>query len=223
MVMMERIAMTKGHAELVSSLSQVAENIQTYSRAIKRSPELAARMSRHSAWYALRDAKGQWLFGPSKFIGYLGIDAESYLGRYERRHGSRTEGVLEQWFVEVEPDSRLGRELYSQLELFTSHFGKRPKKDFRISVAADEIGSEVPAKTSDRRSDERIVSDAGICGGRPRIRGTRIRVSDIVEMIAEGVSREEIIADFPYVQDEDITAALRYAARAAHHPVLHAA
>ncbi|MDQ6435559.1 DUF433 domain-containing protein [Mesorhizobium sp. LHD-90] len=68
----------------------------------------------------------------------------------------------------------------------------------------------------------RITYDADICGGRPRIVGTRVRVSDIVEMIAEGAERSEILADFPYLKDEDISAALRYAADAVDHRLLRA-
>jgi uncharacterized protein (DUF433 family) len=69
----------------------------------------------------------------------------------------------------------------------------------------------------------RIVADDGIVGGRPRIRGTRMRVVDIVEMMADGASRADIVADFPYIQDEDISAALLYAARTADHRVLNLA
>jgi len=72
-------------------------------------------------------------------------------------------------------------------------------------------------------SETRIVQDQGICGGRPRIRGTRMRVIDIVEMIAAGAERKQILEDFPYIQDEDITAALLYAAEAVSREVLPAA
>ncbi len=69
----------------------------------------------------------------------------------------------------------------------------------------------------------RIVADEGIVGGRPRIRGTRMRVVDIVEMMADGATRADILADFPYVQNEDISAALLYAARSADRRVLNLA
>jgi uncharacterized protein (DUF433 family) len=57
-------------------------------------------------------------------------------------------------------------------------------------------------------------------GGRPSIRGMRIRVKDVLELLASGASREEILADYPYLEAEDITAALEYAARQADHPIL---
>jgi uncharacterized protein (DUF433 family) len=70
---------------------------------------------------------------------------------------------------------------------------------------------------------DRIVSAPEICGGRPCIRGTRMRIVDIVEALASGASRSELLADFPYLTDEDISAALRYAARAVDHRVVRAA
>jgi uncharacterized protein (DUF433 family) len=67
---------------------------------------------------------------------------------------------------------------------------------------------------------DRITSDPQVCGGRPCIRGQRIRVSDILDMLAGGASRTEILADFPYLEEDDITAALEYASRALDHPVI---
>lgn len=70
---------------------------------------------------------------------------------------------------------------------------------------------------------ERITVDPEICGGRPCLRGMRIRVKDILDLLAAGASREEILIDYPYLEDEDISAALIYAARQADHPVLRVA
>lgn len=70
---------------------------------------------------------------------------------------------------------------------------------------------------------DRITFNPEQCGGRPCIRGYRIRVKDILEMLAGGASREEILADFPDLEADDITAALLYAAGATDHVVLKAA
>lgn len=70
---------------------------------------------------------------------------------------------------------------------------------------------------------QRITFDSAQCGGRPCIRGLRIRVQDILNLLAAGASREEILEDFPYLEAEDITAALEYAAKQCDHVVLHAA
>lgn len=60
---------------------------------------------------------------------------------------------------------------------------------------------------------ERITFNPEQCGGRPCIRGMRIRVSDILEMLAEGVSEKEILQDFPDLSKEDIQASLLFAAK----------
>jgi uncharacterized protein (DUF433 family) len=69
----------------------------------------------------------------------------------------------------------------------------------------------------------RITVNPGQCGGRPCLRGLRIRVRDVLDLLAAGSSREEILADYPLLEPADITAALEYAARQSDHPVLHIA
>ena len=69
---------------------------------------------------------------------------------------------------------------------------------------------------------ERITVDAAVCGGRPCIRGMRIRVSDVVGLLAAGEKRERILEDYPYLESADIDAALAYAAGAASHRVIKA-
>lgn len=66
----------------------------------------------------------------------------------------------------------------------------------------------------------RITVEEGKCGGRPCIRGHRIRVTDILELLAAGASFEEILADYPFLENEDILAALDYAAYQTDHVVL---
>jgi uncharacterized protein (DUF433 family) len=69
----------------------------------------------------------------------------------------------------------------------------------------------------------RITVDPNVCGGRPCIRGMRIRVSDILDMLAAGVSQEEILEDYPYLEGADLTAALTFAARQTDHLILRVA
>ena len=66
----------------------------------------------------------------------------------------------------------------------------------------------------------RITVDPNQCGGRPCLRGLRIRVKDVLDLLAAGASREEILEDHPLLEAGDITAALEYAARQSDHPVL---
>jgi uncharacterized protein (DUF433 family) len=67
---------------------------------------------------------------------------------------------------------------------------------------------------------DRITVDPDRCGGRPCLRGLRIRVKDVLDLLVAGASREEILEDYPLLEAEDITAALEYAARPGDHPVL---
>ena len=69
----------------------------------------------------------------------------------------------------------------------------------------------------------RITIDPGKCGGRPCIRGLRIRVTDVLSQLAAGASHEEILKDYPYLQPEDITASLEFAAAQANHQIIKAA
>lgn len=69
---------------------------------------------------------------------------------------------------------------------------------------------------------KRITIEEGKCGGRPCIRGLRIRVSDILDLLAAGAPHEEILSDYPFLEKEDIFAAIEYAARQADHVVLQA-
>ena len=59
---------------------------------------------------------------------------------------------------------------------------------------------------------DRIVSDPEIVHGRPRINGTRMRVSDVLDLLAHGASISEIVEDYPYVTVEDIQACIKFAA-----------
>lgn len=67
---------------------------------------------------------------------------------------------------------------------------------------------------------ERITIQPGLCGGKPCIRGHRFRVVDLLELLAAGASHEEILRDYPFLEPQDIPAALLYAARMADHAVL---
>jgi uncharacterized protein (DUF433 family) len=66
----------------------------------------------------------------------------------------------------------------------------------------------------------RIAVDPNICGGRPCIRGTRMRVFDLIQMLASGASQAEILAGYDYLTQEDISAALAYAAQATNHRLI---
>lgn len=66
----------------------------------------------------------------------------------------------------------------------------------------------------------RITIDPEQCGGRPCIRGIRIRVVDVLQLLAAGETTQDILDDYPYLEADDIAASLVYAARQLDHPVL---
>jgi len=67
---------------------------------------------------------------------------------------------------------------------------------------------------------ERITFNPKQCGGRPCIRGMRIRVSDVLDLFAAGLSAEQILEEMPDLEADDLKAALAYASRKLDHPVL---
>jgi uncharacterized protein (DUF433 family) len=70
------------------------------------------------------------------------------------------------------------------------------------------------------RVEQHITIIPDVCGGRPTIRGMRITVADVLELLAGGMTIDEILTDYPYLNKTDIQACLEYAARAAKHEEL---
>jgi uncharacterized protein (DUF433 family) len=67
---------------------------------------------------------------------------------------------------------------------------------------------------------DRITTDPQVLGGRPCIRGLRVRVKEILDLLASGATRRQILDDYPYLEDDDIAAALEYAAQHVDHPII---
>ena len=67
---------------------------------------------------------------------------------------------------------------------------------------------------------DRITVNPDQCGGRPCIRGMRIRVTDVLELLASGLTPEQVVAELPALEADDIQACLRFASRKLNHPVI---
>ena len=67
---------------------------------------------------------------------------------------------------------------------------------------------------------ERITVDPEQCGGRPCIRGMRIRLTDVLDLLASGLTPEQVLSELPDLEVEDIRACLRFASRRLDHPVV---
>ena len=70
---------------------------------------------------------------------------------------------------------------------------------------------------------ERITVNPKQCGGRPCVRAMRIRVVDVLDLLANGLTAQQVLVELPDLQPEDIQACLKYASRKLDHPVLTAA
>ena len=176
---------------VVASFDQAQENILRYQAEVREEPELAKLIRMVHAWYAIRSNDGMWLFGPSKFVGYARNDAKTYLSA-QGRHGGETEAALKPWFDIAKPGTPLRSELDEALSRFLESLehDAGPRKDARICVPKalrPNGGDALAGKVWDR-----IGVDPEICGGRPHVRGTRVQVTDILEMLAHGVSSSEI-------------------------------
>ena len=68
--------------------------------------------------------------------------------------------------------------------------------------------------------DDRITVNPEQCGGRPCVRGMRIRVSDVLDLLANGLTREQVLQELPDLEPDDITACLRLASRRLDHPIV---
>ena len=215
--------------DLVGSSDDAVENIKRYQTEAREEPRLAGSMRRVRAWYAVKSDDGTWLFGPSKFIGYAENTAKAYLSATADNRdgrvimdGGRTEAVLRRWFEAVPPDTRRAAELGDALRSFLeTHGHSGPNKRARICVLKELPAGGAGAVNPDVR--DRIHLDPAICGGRPHIRGTRVRVSDLLDLLAHGVSPPEILTDYPYLDEADLKAALAFGAAASAHRVILAA
>lgn len=96
----------------------------------------------------------------------------------------------------------------------TDWISRLPGETEKATLEGDEVRQ---MKTSDT---ERITVNPKQCGGRPCVRGMRIRVRDVLDMLAGGATEQEILKDFPDLEMEDIRACIGYAATYVDHPVL---
>jgi uncharacterized protein (DUF433 family) len=67
---------------------------------------------------------------------------------------------------------------------------------------------------------DRITVNPDQCGGRPCVRGLRIRVTDVLDLLASGLSPEQVLEELPDLEVEDISACLRFASRRLDHPIV---
>ena len=149
-------------------------------------------------------AEGQLpVAGPARNLGH---SRQTYCARSKSRPETRV-SILQPWYavtVGTSPSrSATGQNHDSDETLLAKIHPRRYIPDMQLA--------------------ERITFNPNQCGGRPCIRGMRIRVKDVLDLLAAGVPETEILEDYPYLEADDIRACLEYAARELDHPVLVAA
>lgn len=205
---------------IVSDVSEAIENVLLFNRSAIAGPILSF-ISYARSWYAIKGDGGEWIFGPAKFAGYIGNMEAAY--ESESRDGRVLEAVLREWFEPVAEGHALEAELKSALRRFLASHGKSLNQLARIHVLKRDVPHLAPARPKSGDESWRITASPDILGGKPCIRGIRIRVADILDMLADGASRSDILDDYPYLEDADITAALEFARKAVDHRLIKAA
>jgi uncharacterized protein (DUF433 family) len=130
---------------------------------------------------------------------------------------------LAKWFEELGPGHPDFDGVTAAVLALLARFGRSPNKLLRVSVLRPGRAMHEPAPGERVEYRSRITVSADVCSGRPTIRGTRMRVSDILDMLAAGADAREILEDYPYLEEADIGAALAFAAEAVAHRVIRAA
>ena len=123
-------------AALATSLKSVRGAIHRFQAEVRRNPQLRARLAYARGWYACQGEDGQWLFGPSKFVGYEGLTSETYIEQATSRllDGRRTEAQLRQWFKPLDPSTEHHEQLSVALSAFLAEHNKAPSLKMRINV-----------------------------------------------------------------------------------------
>ena len=121
---------------IATSRDAVCDAILRFEDELRRSSPLSRRLAYARAWYAHRDADGRWAFGPSKFIGYVGLTAAQYI-EYSKTgvlDGRRTEHQLGRWFEVLDPNTDLHAALNAELSAFLAQYGKAPSRKARLHI-----------------------------------------------------------------------------------------
>jgi uncharacterized protein (DUF433 family) len=211
---------------IISAFPEAADNILRFAGELRHAPAMQNRLGTFKVWYVIQNAEDNPAFAPSKFIGRKDNTAAAHLGESGRnglRHGNDGKSILDQWFVDVPTASAQHRALWASLSALYAAYGKVPNASTRFRLPNDQADSGAGLLKLATDTERWIVHDPGICSGKPTLKGTRIRVADVLHLLAGGDSAETILQDYPSLQRAHIDAALGYAAMAIDHRVIRAA
>ena len=205
---------------LVSSLQEVTDLIKHYNSLMLPS-RVEAMIGYTRNWYAMKSDSGAWMFSPANYVGWVG-NIEAAMAD-EKAEGRKIEATLAEWFEVVGEGHPLATDLRAALKGFAATKGKTVHRLARLHVLKGDVPTAVSAPHDVRLETWRITSNADMLAGKPCIRGLRVRVADILGILADGATRASILEDYPYLEDGDITAALQYAAASVDHRLIKAA
>jgi len=125
--------------KLASNKRELACGIKTFDKNIPLVPDhpIYAQAGKYKCWYGIKDEKGHWIFGPSKFIGYAGMDIDTYIDYQQELDGKATEKQLSK-FSEVVSDKQYDQLLGLLIESL-SRVNRTPGKSVKIKIIEIEM------------------------------------------------------------------------------------
>jgi hypothetical protein len=144
--------------QLVTNPTEVISAISLLQAELDNSPELASRLGQAHAFYIDDSSVDGPLFGFSKFVGYVGLNADTYLQGAKYRSGTNTEHALSAFFEEIDPGSNLYKTYYDKLTTWLAQYGKSPRKGVRLMVLKSEYRGEPACEGEDRRLLDLLIS-----------------------------------------------------------------
>lgn len=150
----------------VRNINDVIAAMEQFHRDLPNAPGLIARLGQAHAYYVIPDEEGRNRFGFSKFLGYKGLTAASYLQHYKELSGINTEHALKDWFDEVKPASSTYRHLFDELSEWMGQYGKKPRggesQYTRLMVIKPEFMKDVEEVRPDRRLLDLMIAVADL-------------------------------------------------------------
>lgn len=148
---------------LAHSLGTAVANVSVFNSALASMshPNLIRLLPHVQAWYAVKQDDGEYLFAPSKFIGYARMTPELYIeetGAGGRLDGRVTEKKLSAWAVPITADDERHDDLHALLSQFCAAYGASPNARARISVFRNAGDSRIPTEDDQVKALSILIS-----------------------------------------------------------------
>ena len=142
---------------LVSSPDKAFEAVRKLNAILPSHPSLADRLGQAHAFYVLEQVNAEPLFGFSKFVGYDGLSAETYLRNYKLLNGRNTEHALSKWFEELRYGSPAYNTMLAKLSVWLGRYGKTPREGKSQKVRLMVVKSEFREPDAQARPDRKLL------------------------------------------------------------------